>query len=187
SWMSCRGFFNLAIGELKGRWKVFGSKSQFYGVMKKVMRPPMTLDEVQPCIEIWKGLPALFPSGVPPPKKLGQPSEALFHILMISVPSENAAAFLGRHPLSCPLLLIHQENCMIAIGKNPVTAFPKDLLHKGFLYVMAFYYALHLTYPKCIATLLSVLQTEVLGDVLHEQDSTASYKRALSEWKRFAN
>ncbi|KAI4898557.1 hypothetical protein NFI96_004316 [Prochilodus magdalenae] len=172
------------IGELKERWKVFCSKLQFYGVMKKIMRPPMTLDEVQQSIEILKGLPALFPSGVPPPKKLGQPSEALFHILM---PSENAAAFLGRHPLSSPLLLIDQENCMITIGKNPVTTFPKDLLHEGILYVMAYYYALHLTYPKCIATLLSVLQTEVLGDVLHEQDSTASYKRALSEWKRFAN
>ncbi|KAI4894750.1 hypothetical protein NFI96_033825, partial [Prochilodus magdalenae] len=169
------------IGELKERWKVFCSKLQFYGVMKKIMRPPMTLDEVQQSIEILKGLPALFPSGVPPPKKLGQPSEALFHILM---PSENAAAFLGRHPLSSPLLLIDQENCMITIGKNPVTTFPKDLLHEGILYVMAYYYALHLTYPKCIATLLSVLQTEVLGDVLHEQDSTASYKRALSEWKR---
>ena len=33
------------IGELKERWKVFCSKLQFYGVMKKVMRPPMTLDE----------------------------------------------------------------------------------------------------------------------------------------------
>ncbi|KAG9272182.1 hypothetical protein AMEX_G13143 [Astyanax mexicanus] len=172
------------VTELRQRWKTFCSKVQFYGVMKKVMRPPMTLDEVQQSIDLLKGLPVLFPSGVAPPKKLGQPSEALFHIL---TPSENAAAFLSRFPLSSPLLLIDEENFVISFGKNPVTTFSRDLLHEGVLYVLAYYYALHLTYPKCISTLLSVLQTEVLGDVLHEQDATASYKRALAEWKKFAN
>ncbi|XP_076874383.1 uncharacterized protein LOC143524273 isoform X2 [Brachyhypopomus gauderio] len=61
------------VTELRKWWKVlFCSKIQFYGVMKKVMKPPMTLDEVHQSIEILKALPALFPSGVAPPKKLGQ-------------------------------------------------------------------------------------------------------------------
>ncbi|KAG9281543.1 hypothetical protein AMEX_G61 [Astyanax mexicanus] len=55
-------------------------------------------EALQQSIDLLKGLPVLFPSGVAPPKKLGQPSEALFHIL---TPSENAAAFLSRFPLSC--------------------------------------------------------------------------------------
>lgn len=43
---------------------------------------------------------------------------------------------------------------------------------------MAYYYTLHLTYPKCVATLLSVIQTEIL-------DMTTSYKKAMTEWKDF--
>lgn len=32
------------ISEMKDRWEIFYSKVQFYGVMKKVMKPPKTLD-----------------------------------------------------------------------------------------------------------------------------------------------
>lgn len=32
------------ISEVKGRWENFYSKVQFYGVMKKVMKPPRTLN-----------------------------------------------------------------------------------------------------------------------------------------------
>lgn len=74
---------------------------------------------------------------------------------------------------------------MIAIGNTPVTTFTMDRLNEGLLYLMAYYYALHLTYPKCISTLLSVLQTEVLQDSIHEQDMTPQYKRAIGEWKSF--
>ncbi len=32
------------IPKLKARWESFCSKAQFYGVYKKVLKPPMTLD-----------------------------------------------------------------------------------------------------------------------------------------------
>ncbi|KAJ8390048.1 hypothetical protein AAFF_G00110620 [Aldrovandia affinis] len=74
---------------------------------------------------------------------------------------------------------------MIAIGSTPVATFDSERFHEGLLYLMAYYYALHLTYPKCISTLLSVLQTEILQDSIHEGDSTPSYKKAIGEWKSF--
>ena len=74
---------------------------------------------------------------------------------------------------------------MIAIGNTPVTTFTMDRLNEGLLYLMAYYYALHMTYPKCISTLLSVLQTEVLQDSIHEQDLTPHYKKTIGEWKSF--
>ena len=74
---------------------------------------------------------------------------------------------------------------MIAIGNMPVTTFNIERFNEGLLYLMAYYYALHLTYPKCISTLLSVLQTEILQDSIHEQDLTPSYKKAIGEWKSF--
>ena len=74
---------------------------------------------------------------------------------------------------------------MIALGNTPVTTFDRRDFYEGLLYVMAYYYALHLTYPKCISTLLSVLQTEILLDSIHDQDLTPSYKKALGEWKSF--
>jgi hypothetical protein len=37
----------------------------------------------------------------------------------------------------------------------------------------------------CVATLMSVLQTEVLLDAIHDQDMTSSYRKAIGEWKKF--
>ena len=74
---------------------------------------------------------------------------------------------------------------MIAIGNTPVTTFDRKKFHEGLLYLLGYYYCLHLTYPKFIATLLSVLQTEVLQDSLHDRDLTASYKKAIAEWRSF--
>ncbi|KAG5269451.1 hypothetical protein AALO_G00202190 [Alosa alosa] len=48
---------------------------------------------------------------------------------------------------------------------------------------MGCYYIFHLRYPKTICTLLSVIQTEVVGDTLHDGDVTPSYKKAIGEWK----
>lgn len=73
----------------------------------------------------------------------------------------------------------------MAIGATPITTFAKDDLGEGLLYLMAYYYTMHLTYPKCVATLLSVIQTEVLKDSIHEKDTTGSYKKVMTEWKRF--
>lgn len=71
---------------------------------------------------------------------------------------------------------------MIAVGNMPVTTFDKNKLHEGPLYLLGYYYALPLTYPKCISTLLSVLQTEILQDPLHDQDSTTSYLQKI-HWR----
>lgn len=74
---------------------------------------------------------------------------------------------------------------MIAIGTTPVVTFGMEQLKNGLIYLMAFYYTFQLTYPKCASTVLSVLQTEVLHDAIHEADTTHQYKKAMGEWKAF--
>lgn len=66
-----------------------------------------------------------------------------------------------------------------------MTTFPKDKVTEGASYLMAYYYALDLTYPKCVATLLSVIQTEVLLDTIHERHLTPSFKKGMADWKAF--
>ncbi|CAG5893726.1 unnamed protein product, partial [Menidia menidia] len=167
--------------------------SEMKSVMKKTMKPPKTLNGViygstlsrstlARNTAVFRALPLLFPSSTMPPKKLGLSSEALFHVLTTS---EDPDGFLRQRPLSCPVVLVSEENCMIAIGNMPVTTFNIERFDEGLLYLMAYYYALHLTYPKCISTLLSVVQTEILLDSIHEQDLTPSYKKAIGEWKSF--
>ncbi|KAJ8362464.1 hypothetical protein AAFF_G00373800 [Aldrovandia affinis] len=155
------------ISEMKDRWEIFYSKVQFY---------------VEHAAAVFRALPLLFPSSTMPPRKLGANSEALFHVLTTS---EDPDGFLHQRPLSCPVVVVSEDNCMIAIGSTPVATFDSERFHEGLLYLMAYYYALHLTYPKCISTLLSVLQTEILQDSIHEGDSTPSYKKAIGEWKSF--
>nr|XP_057920198.1 uncharacterized protein LOC131113029 [Doryrhamphus excisus]XP_057920199.1 uncharacterized protein LOC131113029 [Doryrhamphus excisus] len=170
------------IGEIKDRWDNFFSKVQFYGVMKKAMKPPKTLNGVEHTLAVFAALPSLFPSSTPPPKKLGPCSEALCHVIKTA---EDPEGFLHQRTLSCPVLLISKDNCMIAIGSTPVTTFATAELKEGLLYLMAYYYALHLSYPKCISTLLLVLQTEIHQDSIHAQDANSTYKKALAEWKSF--
>ncbi len=76
---------------------------------------------------------------------------------------------------------------MVVVGTTPVLTFDKDLLHEGPLYLLAYYYAFHLTYPKFLSTLLSVLQTQVLRDAIHEQDATPSCKKTIQEWRMFVD
>lgn len=109
-------------------------------------------------------------------------------ILIISFfvqPTEDPTIYLQKRSLSSPLLLFDGSRCLVAIGTTPITTFAKEELGEGLLYLMAYYYTIHLTYPRCVATLLSVIQTEILHDSLHEGDNTPSYKRAMSEWKNF--
>lgn len=73
----------------------------------------------------------------------------------------------------------------MAVGNVPVTTLPQEDFSKGLLVLMAYYYTLHLTYPKCVATVLSVVQTEVVGDAIHEKDATSAYKKAIADWKCF--
>ncbi|XP_023854444.1 uncharacterized protein [Salvelinus sp. IW2-2015] len=158
------------IPELKTRWGTFYNKAQFYGVFKKVMKPPL-LDKVKHSIAMMKDLPDMFPSPVAPPKKLGHASEAMLHILESA---EEPNTFLQARPLFSPVVHVCETNCVLAIGTMPVVTFPKEDIYASVTYLMACYYAFHLTYPKCIATLLSVLQTEVLSDAIHDRDMTSS-------------
>ncbi|XP_028451574.1 uncharacterized protein LOC114566920 [Perca flavescens] len=169
------------IPELKNRWETFYVKAQFYGVFKKVMRPPLS-DKVKQSVAVIKALPDLFPSPVAPHKKLGHASAAMLHILKSA---EDPNTFLQARPLSSPVVIVCETNCILAIGTMPVLIFPKEDLSVSVMYILACYYTFHLTYPKCIATLLSVLQTEVLLDSIHDRDMTSSYKKAMAEWKKF--
>ncbi|XP_076603233.1 uncharacterized protein LOC143330488 [Chaetodon auriga] len=169
------------VPELKDRWGAFCEKTQFYGVFKKVMRPPLS-NKVKQTIAMMKALPDLFPSPFAPPKKLGHASEDMLHILESA---EDPNTFLQGRPLLSPVVIVCETNCILAIGTVSVFIFPKEDISNSMMYIMACYYTFHLTYPKCIATLLSVVQTEVLMDTIHDRDMTSSYKKAMAEWKRF--
>ncbi|CAL8270814.1 unnamed protein product [Gadus morhua 'NCC'] len=121
------------VSEMRNRWKDFYSKVQFYGAIKKVIKPPKTLDGVEHATAVFRALPLLFPSSTLPPKKLGESSEAVFHVLTAS---EDPDAYLSKRPLSCPVLLVCEDNCMIAIGNTPVTTFDTKKVDEGLLYLL---------------------------------------------------
>lgn len=97
------------IEETKGRWADFCAKVQFYGVWKKALKPPFPLDlrggivavpytksivmaamfklfHKRPFFcSLLNAFPSLFPSPTPPPKRLGNASEALLHILKVRI------------------------------------------------------------------------------------------------------
>ena len=83
------------------------------------------------------------------------------------------------------LCYVFKDYSLLAVGDVPITVFPKEKFAEGALYLMTYYYALHLTYPKCAATLLSVTQMEVLLDTIHEKDLTSSYKKGIADWNAF--
>nr|XP_057929668.1 uncharacterized protein LOC131129804 isoform X4 [Doryrhamphus excisus] len=130
-------------------------------------------------IALFKALPSMFPSPMPPPKKLGPACEALFHVLEPSedpnmflqrrpitspvfLPSEDPNMFLQRRPITSPVFLVGSTNLLL-------TTLPKEMIHEAPLILMGCY-IFHLTYPKCGATLLAVIQNEVLKDSIHERD-----------------
>ncbi|KAJ4922020.1 hypothetical protein JOQ06_004039 [Pogonophryne albipinna] len=94
---------------------------------------------------------------------------------------EDPSSYLKKRPLPCPVLIVSSSSCLLAIGDAPIATFPKQDIAVGAVYLMAYYYAFHPTYPKCVATLLSVIQTEILLD----KDLTPSYKKGMAEWKAF--
>ncbi|KAJ7988603.1 hypothetical protein DPEC_G00325260 [Dallia pectoralis] len=52
------------------------------------------------------------------------------------VTSEDPDAYLSQRPLFCPVLLVYEGNCMIAIGNTPVTTFDKKKIDEGLLYLL---------------------------------------------------
>ncbi|KAF3837918.1 hypothetical protein F7725_009686 [Dissostichus mawsoni] len=133
-------------------------------------------------IALMKALPSMFPSPTAPPKKLGSASEALIHVLE---PSEDPNTFLQKRPITSPVILVDSTNLLLAVGKISLMTLPKEMIHEAPLILMGCFYTFHLTYPKCVTTLLSVIQTEVLKDSIHERDLTHSYKKAIAEWGEF--
>lgn len=92
---------------------------------------------------------------------------------------------MEKRPLSSPVLLFNETACIFVVGNVPVSNLTREDLFDGMLTLMVYYYTLHLTYPKCVATLLSVIQTEVLRDTIHDRDATSAIKKAVTEWKSF--
>ncbi|KAI4813607.1 hypothetical protein KUCAC02_002842 [Chaenocephalus aceratus] len=132
-------------------------------------------------IALMKALPSMFPSPTAPPKKLGSASEALFHVLE---PSEDTNTFLQKRPITSPVIR-DSTNLLLAVGNIPLMTLPREMMYEAPLILMGCFYTFHLTYPKCVATLLSVIQTEALKDSIHECDLTHSYKKAIAEWAEF--
>ena len=108
-----------------------------------------------------------------------------FIVLSIDQPMEDPNIFLRQRPMTTPVVLVGEDNCQLCIGTMPVMTFAREDFHKGLIYLMAYYYALHLMYPKCASTVLLVLQTEVLLDAIHEKDENHSYKKSMSDWKKY--
>ncbi|TKS65196.1 hypothetical protein D9C73_028260 [Collichthys lucidus] len=96
------------------------------------------------------------------------------------MPTEEPAIYLQERTLFSPVLVFDGSRCLLAIGNTPVTTFAKEELGEGLLYLMGYYYTLHLPIIGG-ASLLSVIQTEVLQDSIYERDTTGSYKRAMAE------
>ncbi|KAL2076457.1 hypothetical protein ACEWY4_027921 [Coilia grayii] len=154
------------IEEVKGRWTEFCTKVQFYGVWKKVLKPPFSLDVHQRrsqrpicasfyslvdfTLALFNALPSLFPSPVSPPKNFAS-CEALIHILKSG---DDPTLYLKKRPFSPPVLLFDGSTTIVAVGNVPVTTLPQEDFSEGMLVLMAYYYTLHLTYPKCVAVLL---------------------------------
>ncbi|CAL8302508.1 unnamed protein product [Arctogadus glacialis] len=69
------------VKELKERWAEYRTKLSFYGVYKKVLKPPMGLPADEQAIDLIISLSDMFTSGYPAPKKMSSPSEALIHVL----------------------------------------------------------------------------------------------------------
>ncbi|XP_071396742.1 uncharacterized protein [Centroberyx affinis] len=112
------------IDELKGRWHDFCQKVQFFGVWKKMLKPPMGMDKVEQAVGILRVLPSLFPSTPAPPKKLRDASEALVPVLE---EKEDPNAYLKKRPLSCPVLIVSSFNCLLAVEGHIGQMFGSDL------------------------------------------------------------
>ncbi|XP_060780404.1 extracellular calcium-sensing receptor-like [Neoarius graeffei] len=166
------------VKELRERWADFRTKLTFYDVYKKTLKPPLGLPADEQAIDLIISLLAMFPSGYPAPKKMASPSEALIHVLP---PTEDPGVYLRRWPLATPFVLVGEGDCFLCAGNAPVASFPRSGLGESILYIMAYYYAFHMTYPKCVASVLSIRQTKVLGDKIHEKDQTTAFKRAKAD------
>ncbi|KAI4889729.1 hypothetical protein NFI96_033080 [Prochilodus magdalenae] len=197
------------IDETKKKWENFCANVQFYGVWKKVLKPPIPLNmhdgmlrftpNLNPakllgfhhCHFDWSPITIYLTnfatgSGIPVKHYCMSFRHLQFFSFSFKLKaSEDPSLYLEKRPLTSPVLLFDGKVCILAVGNVPVSTIPKEEFFDGMLMLMAYYYTMHLTYPKCVATLLSVIQTEVLCDAIHDRDATGAYKRAMAEWKSF--
>ncbi|KAI4788685.1 hypothetical protein KUCAC02_035701 [Chaenocephalus aceratus] len=114
-----------------------------------------------------------------PPKKLGMQMRLCSTSLSLQ---KTPTPFLQTRPLSSPVVIICEPTVYWPLD-HARAHLPKKDIHESVMYLMACYYTFHLTYPKCIATLLSVVQTEVPLGLHSRRDMTTSYKKAMADWK----
>ncbi|KAG9331443.1 hypothetical protein JZ751_019148, partial [Albula glossodonta] len=107
----------------------------------------------------------MCPSPTAPHKKLGSASEGLIRVLE---PSEDPDMLLQRRPITSPILLVESADLLLAVGTMLLITLPKEMIHQAPLILMGCYYTFHLTYSKCLATLLSVIQIEVLKECINK-------------------
>uniref|UniRef100_A0AAV2J683 Uncharacterized protein n=1 Tax=Knipowitschia caucasica TaxID=637954 RepID=A0AAV2J683_KNICA len=148
---------NAEVDSLKVQARHYKTLSAMY---KKKKSNPNQSDVAQVLNLEFKARRAFIDSNVTPvpPKKMANASESLIHILKSE---EDPALYLTKRPLFTPLLLFDGTTCIIAVGNEPICTLPKEDISEAMLVIMAYYYTLHLTYPKCVATVLSVIQTEL--------------------------
>ncbi|CAL8234546.1 unnamed protein product, partial [Arctogadus glacialis] len=60
-------------------------------------------------------------------------------------PTEAPEMYLRRRPLATPFILVGEEDCFLCAGNAPVVSFGRSSLAESVLYVMAYYYAFHMT------------------------------------------
>ena len=103
----------------------------------------------------------------------------VFIFLFVCQPTEDPNTFLRARPLSSPVVVVCETNCILAIGTTPVLTFPKEDIDASVTYLMACHYIFHLTYPKCVRDItfmldftLDILSTQEFLDAIHNQDMT---------------
>ncbi|CAL8402345.1 unnamed protein product [Gadus morhua 'NCC'] len=79
--------------------------------------------DVKQSLTMLKALPDMFPSPVVPPKRLGHASEAMLHVLEST---EDPSTFPQARPLSSPVVVVCETNCILAIGTMAVLIFAKE-------------------------------------------------------------
>ncbi|KAG9328774.1 hypothetical protein JZ751_010708, partial [Albula glossodonta] len=86
----------------------------------------------------------------------------LHKFIALRKPSEDPDMLLQRRPITSPILLVESADLLLAVGTMPLITLPKEMIHQAPLILMGCYYTFHLTYSRYVATLLSIIQTEVL-------------------------
>ena len=110
--------------------------------------------------------------------------------LSFDQPTEDPNSVLRHHRLASPVIL-EEENCLLSCALEPrqwwtlpERTFIRDSstnVPDGTLLCPT------PDVPKCVSTVLSVVQTELLHDAVHEGDASQELGEYLAEWKDYRN